>query len=132
LPLVNDLANMCLESVIDIFPRRSIGDALMKRFLQVDDLTDREPWRQLLADNEAPALPHRLPVFLSQGNVDDTVRPDVTLAYMDRLCRAGSPVRMLLMSGVGHAFIARDSAKAALDWIRDRFAGIQPPSNCSG
>jgi hypothetical protein len=71
-------------------------------------------------------------VFLSEGNADDIVRPDVTLAYMDRLYPAGGQVRMLLLSGVGYAFIARDSAKAALEGIGDRSTGIRPPSNCSG
>jgi hypothetical protein len=64
------------------------------------------------------------------------VRPDVTLAYMeaymDRLCPAAGKVRMLLLPGVDHAFIARDSAKAALDWTCARFTGIRPPSDCSG
>jgi acetyl esterase/lipase len=130
LPLMDDLAEDCLESVIDILPRQRIGEALMKRFLLVDDVTEREPWRRLLAENDVPALPRAMPVFLSQGTADTTVRPDVTLAYKGRLCSAGNPVRMVLLPGVGHAFVARDSAVAAVEWIGNRFAQQSPPSDC--
>jgi alpha-beta hydrolase superfamily lysophospholipase len=130
LPLMDDLAGDCLESIVDILPRQRIGEALMKRFLLVDDVTKREPWRRLLAENVIPALPRGTPVFLSQGTADTTVRPDVTLAYMGRLCASRTPVRMLLLSDVGHAFVARDSATAAVAWISDRFAGQPPPSDC--
>ena len=130
LPLMDQLAAQCLESIIDILPRQSIGKALMQRFLLVDDVTDRQPWRRLLAENNVPALSRGMPVFLSQGTADTTVRSDVTLAYMGRLCASRNPVRMLLLSDVGHAFVARDSASAAVAWIGGRFAGQPPPSDC--
>lgn len=130
LPLMDQLAAQCLESIIDILPRQSIGKALMQRFLLVDDVTDRQPWRRLLAENNVPALSRGMPVFLSQGTADTTVRSDVTLAYMGRLCASRNPVRMLLLSNVGHAFVARDSASAAVAWIGGRFAGQPPPSDC--
>ncbi len=130
LPLMDRLAAQCLESIIDILPRQRIGEALMQRFLLVDDPTEQQPWRRLLAGNIAPTIPRGIPVFLSQGTADTTVRPDVTLAYMGRLCASRSPVRMLLLSGVGHAFVARDSAAAAVEWIDNRFAGQPPPSDC--
>jgi acetyl esterase/lipase len=130
LPLMDRLAAQCLESIIDILPRQRIGDALMQRFLLVDDPTEQQPWRRLLAGNIAPTIPRGIPVFLSQGTADTTVRPDVTLAYMGRLCSGGSRVRILLLPGVGHAFVARDSAGAAVEWIGDRFAQQPPPSDC--
>lgn len=130
LPLMDQLAAQCLESIIDILPRQHIGEALMQRFLLVDDPTEQQPWRRLLAENIVPTIPRGIPVFLSQGTADNTVRPDVTLAYMGRLCSGGSHVRMLLLSGVGHAFVARDSAAAAVEWLANRFAGQQPPSDC--
>jgi hypothetical protein len=34
------------------------------------------------------------------------------------------------MPGVGHGFIARDSAAAAIDWMADRFAGLRAPNDC--
>ena len=127
---VNALAKVCLESIVDIPPRRRAGQALQKRFLAVNDLVDVDPWRGLLADNTAGTLPAAIPVFLAQGQVDDTVPPAVTRAYMDRLCAAGSQVRLRTMPRVGHAFIARDSAAAAIDWMADRFAGEAAPNDC--
>jgi hypothetical protein len=34
------------------------------------------------------------------------------------------------MPGVGHAFIARDVAGAAVAWMAARFAGEPAPTNC--
>lgn len=54
----------------------------------------------------------------------------MTLAYRAKLCRAGSPVQLYLMEGVGHPFAARKSASAAVKWMADRFQGLPAPSNC--
>ena len=51
---------------------------------------------------------------------------------MQRLCRAGSRVKMLVMPNVGHGFAGRDSADAAVGWIANRFAGVPAPSDCRG
>ena len=130
LPVMDDLANHCLESILDIFPRRRIGQALLRHFLLVDDLTHREPWRTLLAENTAGELPPSVPVFLAQGETDDVVPPAVTLDYMKRLCAAGSAVRLLMLPSVGHAFVARDSAAAAIEWIGDRFERKNARNDC--
>ena len=58
------------------------------------------------------------------------VCPAVTHAYMRRLCKAGSAVKMLDLPNVSHGFAGYDSADAAVDWIADRFAGRANPSNC--
>lgn len=69
-------------------------------------------------------------MFLAQGEPDKLVLPRVTLEDRAKLCRAGSRVAFDLVPGVGHAFIARDAAAAAVDWIGGRFAGAPAPSNC--
>ncbi|MBV9999263.1 MAG: alpha/beta fold hydrolase [Verrucomicrobia bacterium] len=131
MPAVTRLAQLCLESPIDILPRRAVGRALQRHFLTVDHLTDVEPWRSLLAENTIGTLPPAIPVFLAQGTADDTIRPQVTLDYMRRLCAAGSKVRLLMLPGVGHAWIARDAADPVIEWISQRFARIAPPNDCS-
>ena len=80
--------------------------------------------------NAPGALPPDIPVFLSQGDADKLVRPAVTADYMRRLCHNGSSVRMIVLPGVGHGLLARDSANAAVAWIADRFAGAPAPSDC--
>jgi pimeloyl-ACP methyl ester carboxylesterase len=131
MPVVNGLADVCLESPIDILPRRAAGRALQKRFLAVDDLTAVEPWRSLLAENTIGTLAPTIPVFLAQGTSDDTISPKVTADYMRRLCAAGSKVDLTTLPGVGHAWIARDTAAAAIDWMAQRFAGTSAPDDCS-
>jgi acetyl esterase/lipase len=58
------------------------------------------------------------------------VRPAVTHAYMQRLCKAGSMVKMLDLPNVSHGFAGYDSADAAVDWIADRFGGRAKPNDC--
>ena len=130
MPTINRLAQICLESPIDIEPRRRAGAALQRRFLKVDNLTDIEPWRSLLAQNTVGALPASIPVFVAQGAADGTVVPSVTRNYVRQLCSAGSKVRMLTMPGIGHGTIAMRSSRIAIAWIADRFAGRTAPDDC--
>lgn len=94
------------------------------------DITALQPWRSLLIQNTPGTLPRHIPVFLAQGTTDNVVPPQVTAAYIRRLCAAGSSVRFVSLPRVGHAFIARDSASAAIDWMADRFAGQHAPNDC--
>ncbi|HZV20266.1 MAG TPA: alpha/beta fold hydrolase, partial [Hyphomicrobiales bacterium] len=131
MPIIDALANFCLESPVDIEPRRLAGAALQKRFLLVNNLTEIEPWRSLLAENTIGTLPPSVPVFIAQGAADNTVDPPVTQAYFKKLCGAGSRVRMLILPGVGHGTIALKSALTAMEWMSQRFAGAPVPSDCS-
>ena len=130
LPVIDQLANGCIETIIDVLERRGPSQALDRSFLAVNDLADREPWASLLARNTPGTLPPRIPIFLAQGSTDNLVLPQVTLDYRAKLCRAGSRVQFDLVPGVGHLSIARDAAPAAIDWIDDRFSGEPAPSNC--
>jgi acetyl esterase/lipase len=131
LPAVSKLASLCLESPIDIRPRKQVSQALEQRFLTVDNLTSIEPWRTLLAENTIGALPPSLPVFLAQGDADVVIQPAVTRDYMNKLCAAGSRVTLMTMPGVGHGTAAMKSAVTAIAWIADRFAGAPAPDDCS-
>ena len=130
LPVIDELADACIETIFDVLARRGPSRALDRSFLTVDNLADREPWRSLLARNTPGPLPPRIPVFLAQGSTDNLVLPRVTLDYRAKLCRAGSRVEFDLVPGVGHLSTAKDAAPAVLDWIGDRFAGEPAPSNC--
>lgn len=130
IPDVDRLANICLESPIDIRPRQAIGKYFSKEFLKVDNPTDTQPWKRLLAENTIGTLPPGIPVLIAQGKADDVVDPPVTKSYAKSLCAAGSRVEMLLYDGVGHGMISRDAAKPSVDWMADRFAGRPAPSDC--
>jgi len=49
---------------------------------------------------------------------------------MRELCKAGNVVQWHPVDGVGHLFVARDSASAAVAWIGARFAGTPAPNDC--
>jgi acetyl esterase/lipase len=132
MPTVDRLATECIESIYDILVRDRTSKPLAKDFLTVANPATLEPWRSLLARNTPGVLPRSLPVFLAQGSTDGLVRPQVTLGYMRRLCRAGSSVRIFVMPNVNHGFAGRDSASEAVGWMTDRFAGHPAPSDCKG
>ena len=130
MPTVDRLANECIESIFDILARRRTEKPLEQHFLSVPNIAAVEPWRSLALHNTPGALPQQIPLFLAQGATDDIVRPEVTRAYMQRQCEAGSKVVMKWVPGVGHGFVAADSADAAVSWMMDRFAGVPAPSDC--
>jgi pimeloyl-ACP methyl ester carboxylesterase len=130
MPTVDHLADECIESIFDIMARRRTEKPLEQHFLSVPNIAAVEPWHSLAARNTPGPLPSRIPLFLAQGTTDDIVRPEVTRAYMQRQCRAGGKVTMMWVPGVGHGFVVRDSADAAVAWMMDRFAGKPAPSDC--
>ena len=130
MPAVNRLADECIESIFDIMARRRTEKPLEQNFLSVPNIATVEPWHSLAAHNTPGPLPSRIPLFLAQGTTDDIVRPEVTRAYMQRQCKAGGKVTMMWVPGVGHGFVARDSADNAVAWMMDRFAGKPAPSDC--
>jgi acetyl esterase/lipase len=130
LPVVDHLAEECIESIFDWLIRQRIERPLELSFLSMKNLATVEPWRSLAMRNTPGPLSSSIPVFLAQGAADELVRPAVTENYMSNLCGAGSKVRMILLPGVGHLSVGRDSADAAVQWMADRFAGDSPPSDC--
>jgi acetyl esterase/lipase len=131
IPVINQLAGECIERFFDVLIRRGPSRALDRSFLKVDNVSEVAPWNGLLADNTPGTLSAVIPIFLAQGMKDPLVLPQITLAYMAKLCKAGSAVQLYSMPGVGHLFAGRDSAPSAIDWIADRFAGSAAPSNCN-
>jgi pimeloyl-ACP methyl ester carboxylesterase len=130
IPTVDRLADECIESIFDIMARRRTEKPLEQNFLSVPNIAVVEPWHSLAVRNTPGPLPSRTPLFLAQGTTDDIVLPEVTRAYMQRQCKAGSKVTMMWVPGVGHGLVARDSANNAVAWMMDRFAGKPAPSDC--
>ncbi|HET6554221.1 MAG TPA: alpha/beta fold hydrolase [Dyella sp.] len=132
MPAVDALSNECIESVLDMVERHYSQRPLQQQFLSVKDITAIEPWKSLLAANQAGNVPANIPVLITQGAADRLVLPAVTESYVQGLCRAGSQVQYTEYPGVHHGFIGSDSAIEAVNWMTDRFAGKPAPSNCSG
>jgi acetyl esterase/lipase len=130
MPTLDRLARVCIEGPFDLSARQKIGQALNQRFLAVDQPADIEPWRSLLERNSAGALPSEIPVFLAQGTTDQIINPNVTRDYMNRLCGAGSKVKLMILPDIGHGRAAQASTGVAVDWMADRFAGGAAPDDC--
>jgi acetyl esterase/lipase len=130
-PVGAKLAGECLESIGDLEARSKLGRELQQKFLSVSDLTDLQPWHDLLEQNTIGTLPTDIPLFIAQGTADETVDPPVTVAYAKRLCAAGSRVYLIMMPKVSHGFAALKSATSAVAWIADRFAGEKAPTTCA-
>ena len=130
MPTVDRLSSECIESIFDILERRQTEKPLEQQFLSVPNIATVQPWLSLAMHNMPGTLSPQIPLFLAQGTTDNLVRPEVTRAYMQRQCNAGGKVAMMWVPGVGHGFVARDSANAAVSWMMDRFAGRLAPSDC--
>jgi alpha-beta hydrolase superfamily lysophospholipase len=130
MPTVDRLSNECIESIFDILERQRTEKPLEQNFLSVGNIAAVEPWRSLAMHNTPGTLSPQIPLFLAQGTTDNIVRPEVTRAYAQQQCKAGSKVTMMWVPGVGHGLVARDSANAAVGWMTDRFAGRTAPSDC--
>ncbi|WP_247832854.1 alpha/beta fold hydrolase [Bradyrhizobium sp. 200] len=129
-PAIDRLAQECIEGPFDLIVRQRTGRPLEQYFLTVQDPTKAEPWRSLLERNSTGVLSPEIPIFLAQGTNDQIIQPAVTQAYMDKLCKAGSKVRMVMLPGIGHGRAAQASTMAAVNWISGRFAGKTPPDDC--
>jgi acetyl esterase/lipase len=130
IPVVNRLAQECIESIFDILVRRQTEKPLAEAFLRSDNFASTEPWSSLLRENTPGPLAPGIPVFIAQGTDDKLVLPAVTRNYVDRLCRNGSAVAFDPVPDTGHGFVAFKASDAAVAWIADRFAGQAAPSSC--
>lgn len=130
MPAIDRLAQECIEGPFDLIVRQRTGRPLDQYFLMVQDPTKAEPWRSLLEQNSTGVLSPEIPIFLAQGTSDQIIQPALTQAYMDRLCKAGSKVRMIMLPGIGHGRAAQASTMAAVNWMTDRFARETPPDDC--
>lgn len=130
LPTVSRLAEQCIENLFENLAAAMIEVPLQTKFLTVPDITKVEPWRGIMRRNTPGPLPRGLPLLMIQGTADTIVEPAVTEAYVRRQCKAGGPVRFILMPGIPHHTIAHDAAPSAVQWMADRFAGAPPPNDC--
>lgn len=130
IPAIDTIARDCWDVLLESRAERDAIKVLANGYFKVADITRVEPWRSLVARNTPGALPPRIPVFLSQGDADTTVRPTITYGYAAKLCRRGSRVTLDILPHVTHSLAAMKSASTAVNWIGDRFDGVPAPSDC--
>jgi len=130
MPVIDNLAQECIESAYDLFVRGHTARPLETNFLTVANLATTEPWAGLAAQNTPGTLPPAIPVFIAQGTADPIVLPQITRDYVTRLCHAGSKVTFVQLPRVGHGVAAMRSARMAVDWMADRFKELPAPDDC--
>ena len=97
-------------------------------FLRADP-TRIDPWRNIIARNTPSSVARGVPVFLAQGTADTVIAPAVTRDFARRLCRNGTPVRLVEMKA-DHLSVATSSANQIVDWISARFDGSRMERGC--
>lgn len=132
MPTIARLAHECIEGPFDLIARQRTEKPLEQHFLTVKRPANLEPWHSLLQQNTPGTLSPDVPVFLAQGTADQIIRPDVTRDYMNKICEAGSKVKLLMLPNIGHGRAAQASTMEVVNWITDRFAGEAPPNDCPG
>jgi acetyl esterase/lipase len=130
-PPVEEIGYRCIGTFGREYGIAQLEAQIQQKFLKIDPATTA-PWSDLLVRNSAGHHPPGAPVFVAQGLVDDLVIPSVTLAYVDGLCRRGTPIRYLQLQDTDHAGSAEKGAGPAMEWIAARFAGQPAPTDCRG
>ena len=129
IPVVDKVAADCIRSGSEGLTAFSDSLALRDGFLTVK-LAAVEPWGGIMKENSPGAAPQGAPVFISQGTIDEVVRPQITAVYAGTLCAQGTAVSYLSVPDEAHMRVAFNSAKQAVAWMADRFAGKAAPDEC--
>ena len=129
LPVIDRAARDCIETWGEVY--RAVFDTVgLTRNLLRPGAFEVEPWKRRLEENRPGRRPIGTPIYIAQGQDDTIVRPSVTADFVAGLCRTGERVRFESLPGVDHMRSGRASATSAVQWLRDRFEGRRPPTNC--
>lgn len=128
-PVVDRVARHCIRDPIEVAGAFSEALPLREGFL-TGHVSATPPWSEIVRENTPGADPIRVPVFVSQGTVDEIVAREVTARWAGALCAQGTPVRWVSVPDEGHFFVAFKSAPDAVDWMVDRLAGKPAPDDC--
>ena len=128
-PVVNRVAADCIRDGVEGLTAFSDSLPFRDGFLTVK-LSAVEPWGAIMKENSPGAVPIVAPVLIAQGTVDDVVRPQITATYAGGLCAQGTAVTYLSVPDEGHVRVAFNTAKDAVAWMADRFAGKPAPDEC--
>lgn len=123
------IGKSCMNSPLGL-----VGDLIGVKMLPgrvlLSDPTRTPPWSQIVASNTPSFVQRGVPVIIAQGTSDPVVVPAITRGFARRLCRAGTPVRLLEAPG-DHMGILKSGTDAVVDWIASRFSGAPPPNDCA-
>lgn len=108
-----------------------VGIAILRARLKNVDLGRITTWKEIARDNSPTARDYGVPFLIAQNEADVIVAPEVTRAFVRKLCRNEAQLRYISINSTGgHPTSAADSAAETLDWIDARFADAPAPNDC--
>lgn len=96
-----------------------------------DGLLNNSGWQQAIAEQTAPVLNSKQPLFLGESLTDQVVLPNTTAQYIQRACASGSNLTSEWLTDVGHVQLQTVISPSVINWIGDRFAGKSNNSTCN-
>ncbi|WP_432770410.1 MAG: hypothetical protein HEQ22_06625 [Sphingopyxis sp.] len=106
-----------------------LGILTIVRATKNKDIAKIEPFGTFARANSVDAARVPGPLLIAQSRNDTIVAPSVTRKFAKAVCRRGTGLHWIDMSG-DHGNSARESAVATLAWIDARFNGAAPPNDC--
>lgn len=102
---------------------------------RIEDVTVRDPlqqpdWQQAIQANKLGTKAPSAPAFVYHGEADETIPYELGQGLRADWCTKGVPVQWQSFPGKTHVGTAIDGNGPALEWLGQRFAGQQAPSNC--
>ncbi|SBV32995.1 Secretory lipase [uncultured Sphingopyxis sp.] len=106
-----------------------LGILTIGRATKDKDIARIEPFGSFARANSVDPARVPGPLLIAQSRKDTIVAPAVTRKFAKVVCRRGTPLRWIDMTG-GHGTSAKDSAQETIGWISARFDGNPPPNDC--
>ncbi|WP_431804026.1 lipase family protein [Microbacterium sp. bgisy203] len=101
--ILPEMNEMCLLTNIDRL--HEIGQPVVGHFVTADPATV-EPWKDILAENSAGAVPFAAPLFVAQGLADELVVPSATEQFVARERAQGMDVSFHKIAVADHGTVA--------------------------
>ncbi len=106
-----------------------LGILTIVRATKNKDIAKIEPFGSFARANSVDAARVPGPLLIAQSNNDTIVAPAVTRKFAKAVCRRGTRLRWIDMTG-DHGASARESAQETIGWITSRFDDTPPPNDC--
>ncbi|HZP29379.1 MAG TPA: alpha/beta fold hydrolase [Acidimicrobiia bacterium] len=112
------------------------ADGVMKHFstspgrVIAQNPADVNPFPQLMQENTPGSVKMTVPMFVAQGDKDDTVLQPFTDTFVKRACAHGDTIEYRVYPGTDHYTVRDASRPNMLAWMADRVAGRAADSNC--
>lgn len=106
-----------------------LGILTIVRATKNKDIARIEPFGSFARMNSVDAARVPGPLLIAQSSNDTIVAPAVTRKFAKAVCKRGTALRWIDMTG-DHGASAKDSAQETIGWITARFDGAPPPNDC--